>query len=195
MSGDLKTKSEGKVLSRIGRIGIPVPENVKVKVETNEVTVTGPKGTLSQKIHSDVTVSFTDGIIKVSLSSSQKPDHAIHGLIRSLLNNAIIGVTSGYQKSLEVMGVGYRAQQSGKGITLNVGFSHPVEVSPPAGVTITVEGNNKIVVDGIDKQQVGEIAANIRRIRPPNAYKAKGIKYSDEQLRFKPGKAAAKTLA
>ena len=195
MSGDLKTKSEGKVLSRIGRIGIPVPENVKVKVETNEVTVTGPKGTLSQKIHSDVTVSFTDGIIKVSLSSSQKPDHAIHGLIRSLLNNAIIGVTSGYQKSLEVMGVGYRAQQSGKGITLNVGFSHPVEVSPPAGATITVEGNNKIVVDGIDKQQVGEIAANIRRIRPPNAYKAKGIKYSDEQLRFKPGKAAAKTLA
>lgn len=195
MSGDIKTKSEGKVLSRIGRLDIPVPENVKVKVEPNEITITGPKGTLSQKTHSDVTVSFTDGIIKVSLSPSPKADHAIHGLIRSLVNNAIIGVTSGYQKSLEIMGVGYRAQQSGNGITLNVGFSHPVEVSPPAGVTITVEDNNKIVVDGIDKQQVGEVAANIRRIRPPNAYKAKGIKYSDEQLRFKPGKAAAKTLA
>jgi large subunit ribosomal protein L6 len=166
-----------------------------VKVEPNEVTITGPKGTLSQKTHSDVIISFTDGIIKVSLSPSPKADHAIHGLIRSLLNNAIIGVTSGYQKSLEIMGVGYRAQQSGNGITLNVGFSHPVEVSPPAGVTITMEDNNKIVVDGIDKQQVGEVAANIRRIRPPNAYKAKGIKYSDEQLRFKPGKAAAKTLA
>jgi len=195
MSGDIKNKSEGRVLSRIGRLGIPVPENVKVNIEANEVTITGPKGTLSQKTHSDVTISFTDGIIKVSLNPSRKPDHAIHGLTRSLISNGIIGVTSGYQKSLEVMGVGYRAQQSGKGITLNVGFSHPVEVAPLSGVTITVERNNQIIVDGIDKQQVGQVAANIRRIRPPNAYKARGIKYTDEQLRFKPGKSAAKTLA
>jgi len=194
MSGDMLTKdrSAGRTLSRIGRQPIPIPEGVRVEVHHDGVTVTGPLGTLTQSYHPQVRVLVADQQVIVERVSERKFHHSLHGLTRSLIANAMIGVTEGYSKTMELMGVGYRVQQTADGITLSVGYSHPVEIHPIEGVTLQVEGNNRVHVRGIDKQKVGAIAAQIRRVRPPNAYKEKGIKYAGEVLRFKPGKAAAR---
>ena len=183
-----------KPLSRVGRRPIPVPAGVEIDILTNGVTVKGPKGSLTQTYHPEVKVSVSDGNeIIVERLSDRKFHHALHGLTRSLISNAIIGVTEGYTKTLDLMGVGYRVQQEGSGITLSVGYSHTVDIQPLEGVTLEVEGTNRIFVRGIDKQKVGQQAALIRKVRRPNAYKEKGIRYSDEILRYKPGKAAART--
>ena len=194
MSGKSGTQVKERTLSQIGRKEIPLPQGVQVKVNYGEVVVTGSKGTLIQPIHPDMRVEVMDGRVVVSRPSPSKMHHALHGLTRSLIANAVEGVTEGYRKTLQVMGVGYRAQQAGQGVVLSVGFSHTVEIKPPEGVTIQAEGTNLIHVQGIDKQKVGEVAAQIRHVRPPNPYKEKGIRYSDEQLHFKPGKAAARKV-
>ncbi|MBC8282039.1 MAG: 50S ribosomal protein L6 [Chloroflexi bacterium] len=182
-----------KTLSRIGRKPIAVPSSVTVEVQYGGVKVTGPKGTIEQKYHPEVVVKVEENQVTVERQSANKFHHSLHGLTRSLIANAIEGVSEGFTKSLDVMGVGYRCSEAGKGVTLNVGYSHSVDIFPEGDdVTIEIEGNNKIFVRGIDKQKVGQLAARIRRVRPPNAYKEKGIKYSDEVLHFKPGKAAAR---
>jgi len=183
-----------KPLSRVGRKPIPVPAGVEIDILANGVTVKGPKGSLTQTYHPEVKVRISDdNEIIVERLSDRKFHHALHGLTRSLISNAIIGVTEGYTKTLELMGVGYRVQQEGSGITLSVGYSHTVDIQPLDGVTLEVEGTNRIFVRGIDKQKVGQQASLIRKVRRPNAYKEKGIRYSDEILRYKPGKAAART--
>ncbi len=192
MSGEANGNGKERTLSRIGRKTIPLPSDVSIDVGYGEVTVTGPRGTLVQGYHPDVVVKVGDGEVVVERLSERKFHHALHGLTRSLIANAIIGVTDGYTRTLELMGVGYRAQPAGDGVVLNVGYSHPVEIHPPDGVTMEVEGNNRIHVRGIDKQKVGQLAAQVRKVRPPNAYKEKGIRYRGEVLRFKPGKAAAR---
>ena len=194
MSGNTleREQPEGRTLSRIGRKPIPIPDGVEVEVHYRGVTVTGPRGTLTQNYHPDVIVKVEEGQVLVERMSERKFHHSLHGLTRSLIANAIVGVTDGYTKTLELMGVGYRVQQSGEGIVLNVGYSHPVEIHPREGVTLEVEGNNRVHVRGIDKQKVGELAAQVRKVRPPNAYKEKGIRYQGEVLHFKPGKAAAR---
>ena len=193
MSGSNVTeKTQGRTLSRIGRKPIPIPSGVEVQIEHDGVIVTGPLGTLAQKYHPEVRVSVDDGMVLVERLSERKFHHALHGLTRSLISNAITGVTEGYTKTLELMGVGYRVLEAGDGIILNVGYSHPVEIQPGEGVTMEVEGNNRVHIRGIDKQKVGSLAAKVRRVRPPNAYKEKGIRYQGELLRFKPGKAAAR---
>ena len=192
MSGNTSDGKREKPLSRIGRKPIPIPSGVQVSFDYRQVTVKGPNGTVTQTIHPEVIVKLEDGLVVVERSSSRKFHRAIHGLTRSLISNAVTGATQGYQKTLELMGVGYRVQQSGEGIVLNVGYSHTVEVQPLEGVTLTVEGNNRVHVRGTDKQKVGEVAARIRKVRPPNAYKEKGIKYAGEVLRLKPGKSAAR---
>ena len=185
-------KRQERTLSRIGRKPIPIPPMVEVEVGYGEVTVKGPGGTLTQKYHPDVIVKVEDGVVVVERLSARKFHHSLHGLTRSLVSNAITGVTDGYRKTLELMGVGYRVQQAGDGIILNVGLSHQVEIHPGDGVTMEVEGNNRIHIQGIDKQRVGNLAAQVRKVRPPNAYKEKGIRYQGEVLRFKPGKAAGR---
>ena len=194
MSGDsaVNEKKQEKTLSRIGRKPIPLPDGVQVEVQYGGVKVTGPKGTIEQKYHPEVVVKIEDGEVLVERQSDKKFHHALHGLTRSLIANAVTGVSEGFTRSLEIMGVGYRVAEAGNGIILNVGFSHPVEIHPEEGVTMEVEGNNRVHVRGIDKQKVGQLAAQVRRVRPPNAYKEKGIRYSDEVLHFKPGKAAAR---
>ena len=185
-------KRQEKTLSRIGRKAIPLPNGVQLEVQYGGVKVTGPRGTLEQKYHPEVIVKVKDGVVLVERQSDKKFHHSLHGLTRSLIANAVTGVSDGFTKTLEIMGVGYRVALAGDGIVLNVGYSHQVEIHPVDGVTMEVEGNNRIHVRGIDKQKVGQLAAQIRRVRPPNAYKEKGIKYSDEVLHFKPGKAAAR---
>ena len=185
-------KAQGRTLSRIGRKLIPIPAGVEITVNYGEVTVKGPLGTMTQKYHPEVTVKVENGAVLVERLTERKFHHSLHGLTRSLIANAINGVSEGYTKTLELMGVGYRVQQAGDGIILNVGFSHQVELHPEEGVTMEVEGNNRIHVRGIDKQRVGNLAAKVRKVRPPNAYKEKGIRYQGEVLRLKPGKAAAR---
>ena len=194
MSGETNGsgKPQGRTLSRVGRKTIPVPNGVSVDVGYGEITVSGPRGTLTQSYHPDVVVKVEDGDIIVERLSERKFHHSLHGLTRSLIANAVTGVTDGYTRTLELMGVGYRVQASGDGVVLNVGYSHPVEIHPPDGVTMEVEGNNRVHVRGIDKQKVGQLAARVRKVRPPNAYKEKGIRYQGEVLRFKPGKSAAR---
>jgi large subunit ribosomal protein L6 len=192
MSGDIPGRTGEKPLSRIGRKPIPVPTGVEVRIGYAEVTVKGPRGTLTQPIHPEVIVKLDDGHVLVERYSASKFHRSLHGLTRSLISNAVGGVSEGYKKTLELMGVGYRAQESGGGVVLNVGFSHSVEIKPREGVTITLEGNNRIHVEGMDKQKVGEMAAIIRRVRPPNRYKEKGIRYAGEVLHLKPGKSAAR---
>jgi len=193
MSGDgAQNGSSGRTLSRIGRKAIPLPGGVTVEAKYGEVVVTGPRGTIIQGYHPDVIVKVEEGQVLVERLSERKFHHALHGLTRSLIANAVTGVTDGYTRTLELMGVGYRVQEAGDGVILNVGYSHPVEIHPGEGVTMEVEGNNRVHIRGIDKQKVGSLAAQVRRVRPPNAYKEKGIRYSDEVLRFKPGKAAAR---
>ena len=194
MSGSSTTNgnTQGRTLSRIGRKPIPIPQGVEVEVQYGGVVVKGPNGTLTQNYHPDVKVTVEDGNVLVERLSERKFHHALHGLTRSLIANAVQGVSEGYTKTLELMGVGYRVQQAGDGIVLSVGHSHTIEMHPPDGVTMEVEGNNRIHVRGIDKQQVGNLAAKVRQTRPPIAYKEKGIKYQGEVLHFKPGKSAAR---
>ncbi|MQF64859.1 50S ribosomal protein L6 [SAR202 cluster bacterium AC-409-J13_OGT_754m] len=180
-------------MSRIGRKLIVVPGGVKVSIKDNLLTASGPKGEVVQSVHAEVNVKIDEQTISVTRLSANKFHRSLHGLTRTLIANAVTGVSEGYQKTLELMGVGYRVQQDGEGVILNVGYSHPVQVATMEGVSITVEGNNRVHVAGCDKQKVGQIAAQIRKVRPPNAYKEKGIKYSDEIIKLKPGKAAARS--
>lgn len=183
---------EERPLSRVGRQPIPIPDGVSVEVIYGGVVVTGPRGAVTQKYHPEVDVKVADGQVLVERRSERKFHHSLHGLTRSLIANAVIGVTDGYSRTLELMGVGYRVQQNGEGITLSVGYSHTVDVFPEEGLTMQVEGNNRVHISGIDKQKVGQLAAKVRRVRPPNRYKEKGIRYQGEVLRLKPGKAAAR---
>ena len=192
MSGNGTTKSE-PTLSRVGRRPVPIPAGVNVSVEGGVLTAQGPAGTLSRQIHPEVVIRVENGTVVVDRYSTRKFHRSLHGLWRSLVSNTITGVTEGYQKTIELVGVGYRVQQAGDGIVLNVGLSHSVEVQPMDGVVLTVEGNNRIHVRGLDKQRVGEMAARIRRVRPPDAYKGKGARLSTEVVRLKPGKAGRKT--
>lgn len=179
-------------MSRIGRMPIVIPANVDVKIENNVVTVKAGAIVLTQVVHPDITVAIEDGKINVTRPSDEKQHRALHGLTRSLINNMVVGVTQGFSKNLDINGVGFKAQKQGKKLVLNVGFSHPIEVEEPAGITIEVPAQNKIIVKGADKQLVGETAAKIRAFRTPDAYKGKGIKYDFEVLRLKEGKTGAK---
>jgi large subunit ribosomal protein L6 len=177
-------------MSRIGKEPVPVPSGVDVTLADGMLTVKGPKGTLQREIHPDVTVTVGDGEITVTRSTDQREHRALHGLYRSLIANMVTGVTDGYTRSLEIVGVGYRAAARGSGLTIQVGYSHPVEVEAPEGITLEVASPTRINVSGADKQMVGQVAANIRAIRKPEPYKGKGIRYAGEQIRRKAGKAA-----
>lgn len=179
-------------MSRIGRKPISLPAGVEVKVDGNVVTVKGPKGQLTQAIPEDISVILEDGVLRVERPSDAKNHRALHGLSRALLANMVTGVVSGFQKKLEMVGVGYRAQMQGKKLVINIGFSHPVEVEAPAGIEFEVPAPTQILVKGIDKQLVGNTAAHIRAIREPEPYKGKGIKYENEVIRRKAGKAGGK---
>ena len=177
-------------MSRVGNQPVPLPTGVQVNIQGSAVTVQGPRGSLSQSFNSAMKISRKEDTIVVERPSDERQHRALHGLSRSLIANMVTGVTEGYTKSLELVGVGYRTQQNGPGITLSVMLSHTVDVMPPDGVTLEVEGNNRIHVRGIDKQAVGQLAAQIRKVRPPNVYTGKGIRYLGEQVRLKPGKSA-----
>lgn len=179
-------------MSRIGKAPITVPSGVDVKIDGSAVTVKGKNGELKFEFHQDMTIVLEDGILKVSRPSDEQQHRALHGLTRSLLNNMVIGVSDGYERALELIGTGYRVQQNGKGLTFQLGFSHPVEVQPLDGVTLEADGQVRVVIKGADKQAVGHQAAVIRKIRPPNAYTGKGVRYSGEQIHLKPGKSAAR---
>lgn len=177
-------------MSRIGIRPIPVPSGVTISIgDGNNVEVKGPKGQLAQKLTHRLEIVQDEGQLRVTRPSDDRELKALHGLTRSLLNNMVVGVTDGYTKTLEIHGVGYRAQMQGKNLVLNVGFSHPVTMTPPDGITYAVEGNNRVMVTGINKQVVGEEAARIRGTRPPEPYKGKGIRYAGEFVRRKAGKA------
>jgi large subunit ribosomal protein L6 len=176
-------------MSRIGKLPIAVPGGVDIKIEGQQVSVKGPKGELSLVVAEPIRVALEDGQLLVTRPDDERDSRALHGLTRTLINNDIIGVTEGYAKQLEVVGTGYRVQQKGSGLELALGFSHPVLVDAPEGVTLAVEGNTKITVSGISKQAVGEAAANIRKLKKPEPYKGKGIRYAGENVRRKAGKA------
>jgi len=176
-------------MSRIGRMPIQVPKGVEVNIEGNDVQVKGPKGELARTLHPDMQISMDDDSLLVERPSDGKDHRSLHGLTRSLINNMVVGVSEGFKKTLELVGVGYRAQLEGKNVVLQVGYSHPVKIEPMPGVTLAVEGNNRIIVTGINKEDVGQQAANIRKARKPNPYTGKGIKYEGEKIRRKAGKA------
>jgi large subunit ribosomal protein L6 len=177
-------------MSRIGRKPIPLPAGVEVEIARGTVTVTGPKGTLSERIARDITVTREDGVLAVARPTDRGEHRALHGLTRSLVSNMVTGVTQGFEKRLEIQGVGYRAALRGSTLELQLGYSHPVTVQPPDGITFEVPQPTQIVVRGISKQQVGETAARIRKWRPPEPYKGKGIRYAGEQVTRKVGKRA-----
>ncbi len=180
-------------MSRIGRMPIAIPAGVTVDIaENNKVTVKGPKGTLERVLPSEMEIKVEEGSIVVTRPNDLKKMKSLHGLTRSLLNNMVVGVTEGYEKKLEVNGVGYRAAKQGKKLVLNLGYSHPVEMEDPEGVETVLEGQNIIIVKGIDKEKVGQFAAEIRDTRRPEPYKGKGIKYADEVIRRKVGKTGKK---
>jgi large subunit ribosomal protein L6 len=177
-------------VSRIGRMPVPIPEKVQVDIKNSRVTVKGPKGELSRSFNPDIKISIQDGQIVVTRPTDSRQHRALHGLTRALLANMVVGVTEGYRKDLEIEGVGYRAEMRGDSLVLYLGFSHPVQIAPPPGITFGIETRGKtIVVEGIDKELVGEIAARVRRVRPPEPYKGKGIRYVGEHVRQKAGKA------
>jgi large subunit ribosomal protein L6 len=176
-------------MSRIGRLPITVPSGVTVTIKDSLVNVKGPKGEISQSFIPDMKIKLEDGKIVVDRPSDSKEHRALHGLTRSLLNNMVVGATKGWEKTLEIVGVGFRAEKSGEKIILRVGFSHTVEVSPLPGVSLGIDGPTRVKIMGINKETVGEMAAEIRGIRPPDAYKGKGIRYVGEAVRIKPGKA------
>lgn len=179
-------------MSRIGRKPIPVPNGVNVNLDNNVITVKGPKGTLSRELHKDMKVSYESDVITVERPSDNKLHRSLHGTTRSVVANMVIGVTDGYIKNLDLVGVGYRASKSSDKLVLNVGYSHPVEIVPENGIEFEVPAQNKIIVKGINKEAVGEIAAKIRAVRPPEPYKGKGIKYEGEKILRKEGKAGKK---
>lgn len=176
-------------MSRIGRLPITVPSGVEVTLDGREVTVKGPKGTLSHTVAEPIEVVMEDGKVTVTRPNDINTVRALHGLTRSLINNMVVGVTEGYKKTLVIQGVGYRVVAKGKNLEFSLGYSHPITVEPPEGITFTVERPTQLTVEGIDKQKVGEIAANIRKLRKPDPYKGKGVRYEGEQIRRKVGKA------
>jgi large subunit ribosomal protein L6 len=176
-------------MSRIGRMPVTVPSGVDVTINGREVTVKGPKGTLSLEVAEPIEVRQADGTITVTRPSDEGEVRALHGLSRSLIANMVTGVTDGYRKTLEIVGVGYRVQARGNDLEFALGFSHPVPVHAPEGISFRVETPTRFIVEGIDKQQVGEVAANIRKLRKPDPYKGKGVRYQGEQIRRKVGKA------
>lgn len=176
-------------MSRIGRLPIPISPKVKVTIDGTHVVVKGPKGELAMDVHPDMRLHLEDGKLIVTRPTDQPQHRALHGLTRSLLANMVTGVEEGFTKTLELQGVGYRAQQAGSKVQLALGFSHPVEVEPPPGISLEVDGTSRIHVRGIDRQLVGQVAANIRRLRPAEPYKGKGIRHADERVRRKAGKA------
>ena len=179
-------------MSRIGKLPITIPAGVTVDITAdNTVTVKGPKGTLTQTFNKSITITKEDGIVKLERRSDEKRQKALHGLTRSLLNNMVLGVLNGFEKKLEINGVGYKAALDGQKLVLSLGYSHPLEVIPPVGITFEVPAPNTILVKGYDKQAVGQIAAQIREFRKPEPYLGKGVKYSDEIIRRKEGKAGA----
>ena len=178
-------------MSRIGKAPIDLPSGVDAKVDGSHVEVSGSKGSLDLTMDQRLSASVDDGVLTVSRSDDERETRALHGLTRALLNNMVVGVSEGYRKELQAVGVGYRAALQGKQLTLQVGFSHPVQLEAPAGIDFEVPEPTKIIVTGIDKQQVGQVAANIRAVRPPEPYKGKGIRYVDEYVRRKAGKAGA----
>lgn len=182
----------GVKVSRIGRKPIEIPEGVRVEIKDNRVEVEGPKGRLSRSIHPSMKVGVNNGKLVVSRSSDSKFHKSLHGLTRSLLANMVEGVTQGFQRVLEINGVGYRADLQGRALTLQLGYSHPVAFIPPEGVDLEVDRPTRVIVRGIDKQLVGQVAAKIRSFRPPDPYKEKGIKYEGEVIRRKAGKVGAK---
>jgi large subunit ribosomal protein L6 len=179
-------------MSRIGKLPIPVPAGVDVKIDGSRVTVKGPEGILSRTVSEDMLLAVESGTVQVTRPSDAKKHRSLHGLTRTLINNMVVGVTSGYEKSLDLVGIGYRANKQGNKLVLAVGYSHPVEVIPEEGIEIEVPAPNKVIIRGIDKEKVGQLAANIRKIREPEPYKGKGIRYSGETVRIKAGKAGKK---
>ena len=177
-------------MSRIGKQPIPVPSGVEVTINGSEVVVKGPKGTLTQTFDSDMNIALEDGVVTVTRPTDERRHRSLHGLTRTLIANMITGVSEGYKKDLEIVGVGYRAALKGTDLDLSLGFSHPVIVVAEPGITFEVPAPTKISVSGIDKQRVGQVAAEIRKIRPPEPYKGKGVRYAGEHVRRKLGKAA-----
>ena len=178
-------------MSRIGRLPIAIPAGVDVTIDGRTVTVKGPKGELSRELHPDIAVSREDGSIVVTRPTEQKVHKQLHGLTRTLVNNMVVGVTDGYRKGLEIVGVGYRAQKTGDKLVLALGYSHPVEIDPPAGISFELETPTRLAVVGIDKELVGQMAAKIRATRKPEPYKGKGVRYENETVRRKEGKSFA----
>jgi large subunit ribosomal protein L6 len=176
-------------MSRIGRLPIDIPTGVTVTVSGQDVAVKGPKGELSLRVKEPIEARMEDNQILVTRPDDERESRSLHGLTRTLINNLIIGVTEGFEKKLQVVGTGYRLASKGQGVEFALGYSHPITVEPPAGITLTVEGNDKLTVSGIDKQAVGEVAANIRKLRKPEPYKGKGVRYAGENVRRKAGKA------
>ena len=176
-------------MSRIGRQPIPVPGGVDVNIDGRKITVRGPKGELSHTVAAPIDVRVDDGTITVTRPNDQNTIRALHGLTRALVNNMVVGVTDGYRKTLEIVGVGYRVQARGKNLEFSLGYSHPILVEAPEGITFNVERPTVFSIEGIDKQKVGEVAANIRKLRKPDPYKGKGVRYQGEQIRRKVGKA------
>ena len=179
-------------MSRIGRMPIEIPAGVTVSYENHHMNVKGPKGELSRDLHPDMNITVEGNVITVTRPSEQKEHRALHGLTRALVANMVTGVSEGFTKTLEINGVGYRAQKQGKKLILSLGYSHPVEMEDPEGLESVLDGQNKITIKGIDKQKVGQYAAEIRELRKPEPYKGKGIKYADEVIRRKVGKTGAK---
>ena len=180
-------------MSRIGKMPIAIPDGVNVEIaENNKVTVKGPKGTLERTLPAEMNIEIKDGQVLVERPNDLKRSRSLHGLTRTLLNNMVVGVSQGYEKVLEINGVGYRASKSGNVLTLQLGYSHPVEMTDPEGVESVCETQTKIIIKGIDKEKVGQYAANIREKSPPEPYKGKGMKYADEHIRRKVGKTGAK---
>ncbi len=179
-------------MSRIGRSPIPLPNGVEINATKTRVMVKGPKGQLVVPFNPRLTLNQAEGVLTLERPSDQPRDRAQHGLIRSLINNAVQGVTEGYTRRLQIQGVGYRCAMRGANLELQLGFSHPVVFEPPQGITIAAPEPTRITISGIDKQLVGQVAANIRKVRPPDSYHGKGVRYEGEQVRLKPGKAAAR---
>ncbi len=179
-------------MSRIGKLPIPVPSNVQVTIDKGLVNVKGPKGTLSVDTRNHVEVKLDEGVISVHRPNDQSQSRAYHGLYQRLIANSVTGVTTGYKKELEIQGVGYRAALQGKVLVLSLGYSHPIEFEPPAGITFAAPKPTEVVIEGIDKQVVGQVAAKIRSLRPPEPYKGKGVRYKGEYVRRKVGKTSKK---
>lgn len=179
-------------MSRIGKKPIPVPSGVTVSVDGSTIKVKGPKGELVRVIRSEISVEQKDGELTLTRPNDSKENRAYHGLTRALINNMVEGVTSGFKKTLEIIGVGYRAEKKGEELVLTVGYSHQVKYPQPAGITLTAQTPTVVIIEGIDKQKVGQVAAELRAVRPPEPYKGKGIRYQGEQVRRKAGKAGSK---